>query len=398
MNAWPAVEHEKRPWELPEEVAAYLDVFEQHRRSRPYEAAVVPKIADLHPENFLSSDVLTLAREAAAAVIRFDSYAVSLPVTMPAVLVRTEAASSSQIENLTAGARNLAVAMLGLPSKENAAAIAANTASMTAALAAGEEISSHTVLQIHRTLMENVSPDIAGEWRRRQVWIGASYASPHGADFVAPHHSRLPSLIDDWCRFSSRRDIEPMVLTAISHAQFETLHPFEDGNGRTGRVLVHTALRRLGVTTESTVPVSAGLLRSTSQYFRALTAYREGEPGGIVEQMANGALAAVQNGRQLGAQLEAILQDWQSRIRARSDSTAWNLARQLFEQPVVDAKWVSKRLGVSDRGARNAIAALEDSTILTRVTAAQRNQVWQAPSVIAAMDAFAQRTCRRRLG
>ncbi|WP_146340537.1 Fic family protein [Nesterenkonia sp. NBAIMH1] len=397
MSAWPSVSYEQYDWDLPAQVAAHLDVFEQHRRSRPYQAALAPEIAELNPERHLSPETLELAHEATAAAIRFDQYAARLPVAMPAVLLRTEAASSSQIENITAGARNLAVAMLGLPAKENAAEVAANTASMTQALTLGRELTEETVLGIHHALMKDAWPEIAGRWRTRQVWIGASSFSPHGADFTAPHHSRLAAAAEDWFRFSNRRDIEPLVLSAVSHAQFETLHPFEDGNGRTGRVLVHTTLRRLGVTAESTVPVSAGLLRSTRRYFEALTAYREGELDPIVQEMANSALSAVQNGRVLGAELGEILSTWEGAIRARRGSAAWRLAEHIFEQPVVDASWAAERLNVSDRTARNAIQSLEEAGVLEQPSTMRRNQVWQATAVIDAMDQFAKRAGRRQL-
>lgn len=80
---------------------------------------------------------------------------------------------------------------------------------------------------------------------------------------------------------------------ALLHAQFETIHPFIDGNGRTGRVLVHTVLRGHGITRHTTVPVSAGVLRATDRYFTALGAYRDGDPSPIVTEMSAAALAAV---------------------------------------------------------------------------------------------------------
>jgi len=141
-------------------------------------------------------------------------------------------------------------------------------------------------------------------------------------------------------RFAQRNDIPVLAHAAIAHAQFETIHPFPDGNGRTGRALIHSMLRAKGLTRRVTVPVSAGLLSDTRHYFDTLTLYRQGEVAPIVETMANAALRAIGNGRQLVDELRAIRQGWQDKIKARRDSAAWQLADLLVRQPVVDAALV----------------------------------------------------------
>ncbi|WP_408654831.1 Fic family protein [Jatrophihabitans sp.] len=116
----------------------------------------------------------------------------------------------------------------------------------------------------------------------------------------------MPAAIVDLETFLSRNDLPPLIHAAIAHAQFETIHPFSDGNGRTGRALVHSILRAKGLTRQVTVPVSAGLLADTNSYFAALTAYREGDPEPIVERLSNATFAAVNNGRTLVAELHAV--------------------------------------------------------------------------------------------
>jgi hypothetical protein len=138
----------------------------------------------------------------------------------------------------------------------------------------------------------------------------------------------------------------------------------------------------------TTVPVSAGLLRDPERYFQALTAYRAGDVDDIVTQVAHAAMAATANGRELAATITSIRERWRSMIRARSDSTAWRLADTLFAQPVVNADYVARTLGVSDRGARNAIETLEAAGVLTIATSNQRHRAWQASDVLHAMDAF----------
>lgn len=390
---WPVLSHEDRPWAP---TNPHLDVFQRARVSRPYRAAVVPPIAHELPR--VGAEVSALAEQATLDVTRFDADMATVPVPMPAVLLRTESASSSQIEHLTTNARNLALASLGVASRQNAELVAANVAAMRRALAGEDEVTADGILAVHEALLGRSDPDVAGRFRDEQVWIGASALSPHGADFVAPHHERVPQAIDDLVRFAARTDVPALVHAAVVHAQFETIHPFTDGNGRTGRVLLHTVMRRRGLVTHATVPVSAGLLRDPEAYFRALTAYRAGDLEPIVTQVAQAATAAVANGRELASDVVRLRESWRDTISARSDSTAWALADHLFEQPVVTAEYVASALGVSDRGARNAIEVLQDAGILHAPSAGRRGRTWQASQVLDVMDAFAARAGRRRSG
>jgi Fic family protein len=391
-TTWPAVKTEPREWTAAQD-DGHLDVWQRHRFSRPYQAAVLPPIADLVPR--LSDATSAAAEEATTDIARFDAQMAALPVTMPAVLLRSESSSSSQIEHLTANARNLAMASLGVGAKQNAELVAANVRAMTEALRIGDEVTPESILAIHRALLSSSDPDVAGQWRSEQVWVGSSALSPHDADFIAPHHDRLDETLSDLTAFAGRDDVPALAHAALVHAQFETIHPFIDGNGRTGRVLLQSVLRRHGLIRTTTVPVSAGLLRDPERYFDALTAYRDGDPNPIVVQVAEAALLATDNGRRLAQDVVDIRATWLSQIAARSDSAAWRLADALFAQPVVNAEYVATTLDVTDRAARNAITVLERDGILSPTTSQRRYRVWQASSVLTAMDAFARRAGRR---
>ncbi|MCG2800284.1 MAG: Fic family protein [Cellulomonas sp.] len=390
--AWPALTTEPRDWTSNLDDRR-LSIWERQRIARPYRASVLPPIASRTPR--ISSTVQVLVDDATSDIARFDSEVATMPVPMPAVLLRTESASSSQIEHLTTNARNLAMASLGVGAKQNAELVAANVRAMREALAVGDDITPDTILAVHHALLADSDPDVAGRWRSEQVWVGASAISPHDADFVPPHHERVQSAIHDMAAFAARDDIPALTHAALVHAQFETIHPFVDGNGRTGRVLLHQVLRRRGLTRHTTVPVSAGLLRDPDRYFRALTSYRDGDPSVITEQVAHAAVAATLNGRHLADDVMALRAAWQDQIRARSDSAAWRLADALFAQPVVNADYVAATLAISDRGARNAIEVLEEADVLRPSTSARRPKVWQASQVLTAMDAFAARAGRR---
>ncbi|MGV9709984.1 Fic family protein [Gordonia sp. NPDC003424] len=201
--------------------------------------------------------------------------------------------------------------------------------------------------------------------------------------------------MDDLIAFAHRGDIPPLTLVAIAHAQFETIHPFPDGNGRTGRALVQSMLRANRLTRNVTVPVSAGLLTDTRDYFAALDAYRAGDPSVIVEKLCRAALSAVDNGTRLVSDLRHIRAQWDDRLRVRRGSGAQKLMDTLLRQPVVDRKTTATELGISPDNAGRAIQPLVDAGILRELTGFTRNRMWHAVEVTDALDEFAARAVRR---
>ena len=246
---------------------------------------------------------MALADEATAELARFDAEMGTEIAPFGSILLRSESAASSRIENLTASAKAVALAELGDTSRRNAAEIVANTTAMQAAIELADRLDAPAILAMHAALLRQHDPKIAGRWRDAQVWIGSSSYGPHTASFVPPHHTRVPPAIDDLVEFMRRDDLAVLPQAALAHAQFETIHPFPDGNGRTGRALVHCLLRGKRLTRQVTVPVSAGLLTDTDRYFDALTAYRSGDIRPIVERFAEASFDSVVNGRQLVTEL-----------------------------------------------------------------------------------------------
>jgi Fic family protein len=390
--SWPACGVQERPWQsriAPELLSARV----RQRHSGPYRSALVPPIAD--QALALPVEVATLAEEASVEIARFDAELGTEVAPFASVLLRSESASSSRIENLTSGAKSIALAELGSRDKRNATEIVGNVAAMVAALDLADRLDEDAVLAMHEALLTGVQPKIAGRWRDVQVWVGGDSFGPHGAAFVPPPFDQVPALMADLVRFTRRHDLPLLSQAAIAHAQFETIHPFVDGNGRTGRALIHALLRGHGLTRNVTVPVSAGLLTDTQAYFDALTAYRDGDPAPIIERLANASFAAAANGRQLVLDLRAIRQAWEDQIRSRRGATAWRLADLLLRQPVVDTPTVARELGVTTQNALRAIAPLVDADILVEFTGFGRNRMWQSRQVLDALEAFAARAGRR---
>lgn len=198
--------------------------------------------------------------------------------------MRSESAASSEIEQLTANARRISLARLGDGSRPNATLIARNTNALEAALQLAATLDLDAILTMHRVLLEDSEPHYAGKLREQPNWIGGD--SPVTAMFVPPEHRDVPEALEDLVHFMARTDLPALVQAVIAHAQFETIHPFIDGNGRTGRALGSAILRSRGTTRNFTVPISSGLLTNTSDYSDALNEYRQGNIDPIIGRLS----------------------------------------------------------------------------------------------------------------
>lgn len=389
---WPSLDWEDHPW-VPKISPDLVSASVRKRHEGPYQSAIVPLIADLCPQ--LPSEVASLAEEASVEIARFDAELGAEVAPFASVLLRSESASSSKIENLTSGAKAIALAELGSTAKRTANEIVGNVAAMKAALDLADRLDTDAVLTMQKALIGEHDPPIAGRWRDEQVWIGGDSFGPHDAEFVPPHHAHVPALMADLIKFTSRTDLPLLSQAAIAHAQFETVHPFADGNGRTGRALIHAMLRGHRLTRNVTVPVSAGLLTDTRSYFDSLTTYREGNPASIVEKLAEASFAAIANGRQLVLDLRAIREGWTHVVAARRGAAAWRLADLLIRQPVVDAATAATELQMTPQNVLRAITPLVNVGVLSEFTGLTRNRMWQASQVLSALDDFAARAGRQ---
>jgi Fic family protein len=248
---------------------------------------------------------------------------------------------------------------------------------------------------MHEALLAQSTPTIAGRWRSEQVWIGGSDFGPHGASFVPPHHSNVAASIDDLVAFIDRDDVPVITHAAIAHAQFETIHPFPDGNGRTGRALLHAHLRNKRLTRNVTVPVSAGLLTDTGSYFAALARYRDGDIGAIVDQLSQAAFAAIANGRLLVEDVRSIRSSWDGRVKARRGANSWRIADLVVRRPVINASLIADELGIAGQNTYRSLRPLIDAGVLVAFGDKKRGQLWRAPEVLEALDRFATSAGRR---
>ncbi|MGV8885299.1 MAG: Fic family protein [Microbacteriaceae bacterium] len=391
---WPALDSEQRPW-VSHFNSDDLTRAQRDRVRLPYSSAVVPEIAELSID--LPSDLAAAVEDATQLLTRFDAEVGPGGLPFASILLRTESASSSEIENLTSGARAIAEAELGERETGNAAQIVRNVRSMEAALMLADTVDGESIIAMQVALLGTIAPNLTGGWRDEQVWIGGSSLSPHLAGFVPPHHDHVPAAMDDLVTFIGRADIPVLAHVAIAHAQFETIHPFPDGNGRTGRAIVQAMLRHGQVTTNVAVPVSAGLLHDLTNYHDALTAYRRGELRPIITAFARAADYAVLNGRQLVRDIQSIEADWQGKMSGlRSDAAARRVSALAIAHPVLNSAVVASELGVAPPTAFRALDALVERGVLKIANSQRRNRIWLAEPVLNALDDFAARAGRRR--
>lgn len=371
---------------------------EVDRQTGPYQASVTASIAGWKPG--ISSEDSADIEDATRQLVEFDQHAQRTLGTdnpalgpMTAILLRTESASSSQIEQLTTSAKQLALAEIDEGSKVNALTVVGNVRAMEAALELADDISETSILAMHKALMLHqvgFSPEGAGRFRDEQVWIGPGQAGPRTAEFVAPHHTRIHDAIRDLVAFIGRQDIPILAQVAVSHAQFETIHPFPDGNGRTGRALAQSILRNKGLVGSTAVPISAGLLVNTGRYFAALGSFRQGDAGPIIREFAMASRIAAATGSRLVDDLVVQLEESRAKMTGlRADAAAWKVLPGLIGQPVVNTRYLITELGFGEMTALRALDALTERGVLSETSGRDRKRVWQHPGVLEVLDAYA---------
>lgn len=371
---------------------------EVERQTGPYQAALTANIEHWTPE--ISGEDSADVEDATRELVKFDKHAQQTLGTdnpalgpMTAILLRTESASSSQIEQLTTSAKQLALAEIDAGHKANALTVVGNVRAMEAALGLADNISEDSILAMHKALMlhqPGFDPAGAGRFREEQVWIGPGQAGPRMAEFVAPHHDRIHGAITDLVKFIHRQDVSVLVQVAVSHAQFETVHPFPDGNGRTGRALAQSILRNKGLVGSTAVPISAGLLVDTARYFAALGAFREGDAGPIVRQFAGAARIAATTGSRLVDDLVAELEESRAKLAGlRADAAAWKVLPALIGQPAVNTKFLMSELGLGEMAALRALDTLSGRGVLNETSGHGRKRVWQHRGILDVLDSYA---------
>lgn len=323
-------------------------------------------------------------------------------------LMRSEAVASSKMEGIAPAARQVAIAELAEHEpiegvSEQARLVANNMAAMrtaTGRLGDGRRLTVDDIVELHAALLAE-EPRHHGV-RTQQNWIGGSDWHPLDAEFVPPHPERVPELLTDLVSYLNGASHSALVQAGLVHAQFETIHPFTDGNGRVGRALIHTVLTRRGLTRSAVLPVSLVLATFSERYVEGLTAFRydstAGEPPTTgteiwLRTFADAVLDAAGEAARLRDELAALRDEWREqlekhrgesgRVRSlRSDSTTVRLLHSLAATPVLTTRTVESMHGVSENAAARALDELVASSILRTRSAGRGSRRYYIASAV----------------
>ena len=397
---------EKRHWN-----GDFSGLTRRGRQPCEYEVYIPDKLAGRRVS--LDGDVAADIADAESAITRFDASALALADSeaLARLLLRAESVASSRIEGLEVGARRLlrtdAARRLGIePRDVTAREILGNVDAMTWAVGAiqlGSPITVDTLLETHRRLLTSTSmKEHAGRVREVQNWIGGSGYNPCSASFVPPPPEMIDDLLDDLMKFCNDDSLPVLAQAAMAHAQFETIHPFADGNGRTGRALIHMILRSRGLGVRILPPVSLILATWAPDYIEGLTRTRYvGEAdspaahSGLNRWMAFFASAcrrAVEDANQFEEHVRRLQSSWSENIgQIRRDSTVHLLIGVLPSAPVLTVNTASELVDRSFPATNLAIERLVAADVLVQVSVGRRNRAYEAPELIDAFTAFERR-------
>ena len=369
------------------------------RQSFTYRAFVPDPIAALQP--VVSFETARLITEAGAAVgqLNADERVRGLEA-IGALLLRSEAIASSRIEGLELSQRNLARALIDpRAAKGTARAVAANVVAMEQAIAIGDgerEFTPADILAIHRTLMAHESPRVMpGAFRREQNWVGGRVLNPSDARYVPPPEDRVEPLVSDLVEFMNRDDLPAVAQAAITHAQFETIHPFIDGNGRVGRCLIHVILRRRGIAPTFVPPISIVLAARTNLYIDGLVGFREGRIDTWCASFAEACGRAAAVSIELAGQVAQLEADWYERAgRPRRDSAAARIIPVLPAQPITSAATMRAAIGARHQRALEGLKSLADGGVLRQISEGDYDRQYAADELFDLIEAYEQRVAR----
>ncbi len=250
-------------------------------------------------------------------------------------------------------------------------------------------LSLRLVRELHRVLMKGVRGDSAapGEFRRIQNWVGPRGATVATARFVPPPPNDVPGCLGAWEKYMHERDLPPLLQAALLHYQFEAIHPFIDGNGRVGRLMIVLFLMERGVLPSPLLYLSAFFEASRGDYYDLLTGVTERDDwrswilyflAGVTEQSKD-ALGRVER-------IEALREKWRQRLASRQTKTVMALVDRLTANPFITVGGAAKDLKIAFTTAQRQIDWLVRHRIVTQREDVRRGRVYVAQELLDILD------------
>ena len=318
------------------------------------------------------------------------------------LFLRAEAVASSRIEGLEVGAKRLvraeAARVLGEPAGDvTAEAVLGNVEAMRLAvdvLAEKRQFRVEDLLETHRVLMQHTQyAHLGGVLRTTQNWIGGNDYNPCGAEFVPPPPELVPPLLEDLVEYLNGDQHFPLIQAALAHLQFETIHPFSDGNGRVGRTLIHVVLKRRGLAPRYVPPISLILATRSREYVAGLTAARYvGDPNELsaidgsikwLEVFGAATIRACADAERFGQRIDELVARWRAQAApVRTGSAVDLLIRALPAVPVITITTATQLVGRSFQAVSTAVERLVEAGVLIQTREVRRNRAFEAVGLI----------------
>ena len=359
----------------------------------------------MEADNSVSADVAEYVGDVTARVAAFGATTRQRPLGMlHATLLKSESISSSLIEGYQTPPGEVLMAQFD-PASTSSVAVTVwrNIQALTESLETLDgEWTADAIHEVHHLLL----PNLPHGCRTEQVRVGGR--SIFRAAYVPPPSELVPAYLDDLVRYANEDPATVLTKAAITHAQFETVHPYADGNGRTGRAVVHALFKRAGLVEGAVLPVSTVLKARQDEYIESLGRYRydEAEGGerrqavdGFVESFAHAVSDSVWLAQRVRDDVDAVEASWAEKTRRiRSDSVAHKVLAALPDTPIVTAESVSSRFGVTPTAAARAIGRLAEAGVLQKAVGKHKmSAVYVAHDIMALMVDAERRAASPRL-
>lgn len=308
--------------------------------------------------------------------------------------IRREAVLSSRIEGTQATLGELLAAEAGAVVSRSPADLR-EVANYVVALEYGIQrlsklpLSLRLLRELHARLMKGVRDNQAtpGEFRRTQNWIGPPGCSLSNATYVPPPPSEMMGCLDAWERFLHHTTLPPLVQVALAHYQFEAIHPFLDGNGRIGRLLITLFLVERTILPTPLLYLSAFFEATRRDYYaRLLAVSGRGEWEAWIEYFLNGVARQAEDAVSRAERINSLLDRWRLAAAGSSSKVPAALVDRLAENPYWTVKRAAERLGVAYTTAQRAVEKLESLGILTQTTDAKRDRVYCATAILKILE------------
>ena len=371
----------------------------RQRASGVYYWYLPDKLNDL--DVLLESDVVLDVVNAEVALATCSKRAPRGTEGIARILLRSEAVSSSQIEGLVIGSKRLLRAELQEREPKNirydssAANVLANihAAERGARLAAKlETITVDSIREIHQALCEGTQLEMwGGVIRDRQNWVGGNGSNPLSADYVPPAPQEIPALLEDLVTYANRTDVSAVVQAALCHAQFESIHPFIDGNGRTGRALVQVCLMHRGVVGNEVPPISLALATQQKDYYESLhgmqhhtdSVARHKAINDWVSLFAGAVTQACADMMRIANEMDDLRNGWIKRLgTVRAGSALEHMLFAIQELPYFSVNTMVRAGIGSKQSVSKALERLIEAQIVCQTNRGKRDRIFEAPEVL----------------